>query len=402
MDSKKGIYLPQINDYCNDCGVCLKICPGIGVDFFQLDKEIFGNKPDDILIGNYINIYTGYSSDDEIRYNSSSGGLITQLLVFALERGMINGALVTRMKKDKPLEPESFIARTSKEIISAMGSKYCPVPANIALQEIINSKDGEEFAVVGLPCHMNGIRKAEYYLKNLSDKIVLHLGIVCNHTPNYLATEFLLKTNNLNAKEIGELKYRGYGWPGSLRIHKTNGSKVLVPYFSTKYAGIMFDAFFFPERCTLCSDKICQLADITLADAWIQDLIKLDTPGYSLIVVRNEQGNKIIDAAMKCKVIELRNLNSKTVIESQKLDINCKRVNARILLACLIGHALPIPNRNTVQPGFADYCQAILFYFKNFISSKRYLWWIISAYCYLLVKAASVKSGFMHIHKCKQ
>ena len=35
------------------------------------------------------------------------------------------------MKKDNPLEPEPFIARTREEIIEASKSKYCPVPANI-------------------------------------------------------------------------------------------------------------------------------------------------------------------------------------------------------------------------------------------------------------------------------
>jgi coenzyme F420 hydrogenase subunit beta len=47
---------------------------------------------------------------------------------FALEEGIIDGALVTRMKKDRPLEPEPFIARTREEIIEASKSKYCGVP----------------------------------------------------------------------------------------------------------------------------------------------------------------------------------------------------------------------------------------------------------------------------------
>lgn len=127
-----------------------------------------------------------------IRYNSSSGGLITQLLIFALEECIIDGAQVTRMKNDNPLEPEPFIARTKEDIIGASTSKYCPVPANIALKEIIDSKKGEKFAVVGLPCHMHAIRKAEQINKKLSEKTVLHVGIFCGHSSNFLGTKLWL------------------------------------------------------------------------------------------------------------------------------------------------------------------------------------------------------------------
>ncbi|MCK4734712.1 MAG: 4Fe-4S binding protein, partial [Methanophagales archaeon] len=137
IDKKKGIYLPKLNkERCNNCGICYQVCPGREVDFKQLNLEIFGREPEDILIGNHLNCYTGHSTNYDIRYNSASGGLITQLLIFALEEGIIDGALVTRMKKDSPLEPEPFIARTREEIIEASKSKYCPVPANIALKEI--------------------------------------------------------------------------------------------------------------------------------------------------------------------------------------------------------------------------------------------------------------------------
>ena len=159
-NNSKGIYLPQLdNERCNQCGICLDACPGHSVDFQQLNLDIFGKEPEDILLGNYLNCYVGHATDYEIRYNSASGGLVTALLIFALEEGLIDGALVTKMSEQNPLEPQPFIARTKEQIISAAKSKYCPVPANIALKEIL--KEDGKFAVVGLPCHVHGIRKAE-------------------------------------------------------------------------------------------------------------------------------------------------------------------------------------------------------------------------------------------------
>ena len=219
INEKKRIYAPELNEEkCNICGICYEVCLGHSVDFNQLNLETFGKKPEDVLIGNYLNCYIGHSTDYDIRYNSASGGLVTQLLIFALEEGIIDGALVTRMKKDNPLEPEPFIAGTKEEIIEASRSKYCPVPANIALKEILESKEGERFAVVGLPCHIHGIRKAEIINKKLKEKIVLHIGIFCSHAPNFWGTELLLERMSIKREEVIKLDYRGEGWPGSMKI----------------------------------------------------------------------------------------------------------------------------------------------------------------------------------------
>jgi coenzyme F420 hydrogenase subunit beta len=206
INEKKGIYVPEVNEEkCNNCGICYEVCPGHSVDFKGLNLETFGKEPKDVLIGNYLNCYIGHSTDYGIRYNSSSGGLVTQLLIFALEEGIIDGALVTRTKKDNPLEPEPFIARTKEEVIEATKSKYCPVPVNIVLKEILNSKEGEKFAVVGLPCHIHGIRKAEQINKKLKEKIVLHIGIFCSHTPNFWGTELLFERMKIKREDIGLL-----------------------------------------------------------------------------------------------------------------------------------------------------------------------------------------------------
>lgn len=374
IDKKKGIYVPKLDeDECNNCGICFKVCPGHEVDFKGLNPEIFGKEPEDVLIGCYRNCYIGHSTDYDIQYNSASGGLITQLLIFALEEGIIDGALVTRMKKGSPLEPEPFIARTKKEIIEASKSKYCPVPANIALKEILESKEGEKFAVVGLPCHIHGIRKAEQINKKLKENIVLHLGLLCSITRNFLSQEYLFKKFNVKKEDIAKFDYRGEGWIGGMTITLKNGDKIYSP-LPIYYTRIL-RSYFVPLRCTLCSDQSCEFADISFGDIWIPEFMG-DTIGTSVIIIRNKISENILHEMVLNKKIELNYLDRDKLITSQLYPLHLKKthLNARIALFNLFSKATPIYNQELLKPRAFSYLHGVLLYFYIFISSKRYLW----------------------------
>jgi len=201
--SNNGTYYPKIDhSKCTNCGLCIKVCPMINA-MEDIDKNLFKNqKKYNFLIGNYINCYKGYSTDSDIRFNATSGGLITTLLIYLLEKGLINGALVTKMNQDNFLEAEPFIARTREEIISAIGSKYVPVSLNRILKTIKNEKG--EFAIVGLPCHIKGIRRLEKYDKDYRNKIKYHFGLFCSHYYHFAAQEILRYCEHLGNKFVAD------------------------------------------------------------------------------------------------------------------------------------------------------------------------------------------------------
>ena len=380
MNENKGISIPKLNEEkCNNCGICYNVCPGHGVDFKELNLEIFGKEPEEALIGNYLNCYIGHARDYDIQYNSASGGLVTQLLIFALEEEIIDGALVTRMKKDNPLEPEPFIARTKEEIIEASKSKYCPVPVNIVLKEILNSKDGEKFAVVGLPCHIHGIRKAEQINKNLKEKIILRIGIFCGHAPNFMATKFLLRQTNIKEKDIRKLNYRGEGWPGRMYIELKNGNKKFIKY--GEYWDKGFGLYFFPNRCTLCCDGVCELADVSFGDAWLPELRKDETIGKSIIISKTRIGDEILQKCHAKKKIELNKVGVEKVIESQKMMLNFKKkmFQARAFIISLFDKKVPNYTSKLLKPSVSDYLNTLSFYFWLWISSKH-LWRLLDVH----------------------
>lgn len=383
VDKKRGIYVPEINiNKCIDCGLCYKTCPGKEVDFKKLNIELFGKEPENILLGNYQEVYLGQAKDQDILYNSSSGGLITQILISALETGVITGALVTKMSKEEPLRPEPFIARTKEEIIEASRSKYCPVPANVVLKEIMDSEDGEKIAVVGLPCHIQAIRKAEQINKKLKAKIAFHLGLFCASTKNFWGTEYQLKRMLINKENVCEIRYRGEGWPGYMTIYLRNGSTVSVPY--PMYSDNKFSSFT-PWRCTVCPDETSELADISFGDPWLPELKCYEGEGgISMLISRTAIGEKLLQEFLDKEFIWLKSINAEKVVESQGGIQRKRLLKPRLVISKKLFNK-KIPNYVLPEYNFryslSDYLITTLVYFKQFLLIRPRLWWMFEIYC---------------------
>ncbi len=381
IDDEKGTYFPNINhNKCTECGICVRVCPGTSVDFRHFNTQIFGKEPEDILIGNYLNFYIGHSTDDEIRYNSTSGGLITQLLIHALENGIIDGALVTKMNNNDPLRPEPFIAKTKEEIINASKSKYCPVPANMILKEILKT-DGK-FAIVGLPCHIHGVQKAMSINKKLREKIHLTFGIMCSLTRNFFATEYILKKLNINKEDVTKLDYRGKGYFGRFQITLKDGTKTSKPFHEINQ---WLRTFFTPPRCTLCSDHAAELCDISFGDNWMPEF-QNEKVGTSVVILRTKRAETLLNSALESKVIELTSVDRTRLVQS-KMDTFLRKkryITARIAIFNFLGKKTPVYNQHLLKTGLFDYIGALLTYFQIYISQKRYLWWSLNRVAFFL------------------
>jgi len=324
LNMRQGLYIPNINNnICKNCGLCFKVCPGVTTNYGELNKVFFNNSRANIWLGNYKACYVGHAADQQLRYKSSSGGIISSLLIYALEKGFIDGALVTKMDKENPLIPVPFIAKTKDEVIAASGSKYCPVPANVALDYVIKNKG--RYAAVGLPCHVNGLRKAMIQHKGLKEKIVLIIGLFCSHSDTFKAAKYILKACNLTLDDVESIKFRGDGWPGELQIVTKGGCSFSYDY--EDYMSIMHQYnFFTPKRCFLCCDLTAEFADISCGDAWLTEY-KSDKIGKSMIIVRTTNGKKIVNEALNDLVIELDKIDGKKVIEAQ--SIRFKKIYSR-------------------------------------------------------------------------
>ena len=391
MRKVKGIYVPILDaKMCNHCGICFQVCPGHSIDFRRLNSAIFGTDQEETLMGNYLSCYVGHSTDPEIRRNSSSGGLVTGLLVFALEEGIIDGALVTKMSDASPLDPEVIIAKTRDEIIESSKSKYCPVPANVALKGITGKN--MRLATVGLPCHIEGIRKAEALNRQLAEKIVLHLGLFCNHTPTFLATAYLLHKMGMKSEDVKKIDYRGGGWPGRMSVELRNGEKKSVQYSNLYYWGHIFNTHFFTSRCILCNDKICELSDISFGDAWHLLGSRI---GKSIIVSRKETGENLLQKASEKGQIEIEEVNASQVLECQGIDLVERRHMARMSVFRKLGKDIPNYNKRISESRPLDYAAALMSYLRMHLSSKSQFWSLLDIYPLLMSR---IRGSYDNLH----
>ncbi len=329
VDQRKGVYVPIVdNNRCVDCGTCSEVCPAVSMDARSMKRPELGLTSKDVVLGDFEKCYVAHATNHNIRCDSSSGGLVTALLMLALDEGLIDGALVTRMSPRDPLIPEPFIARTRDEILSASRSKYCPVPANQAIRAL---KENEgRFAVVGLPCHLHGIREAEKTSGILKRRITLHLGLFCSHSLSFHATSHLLKRVGIPPEDVAKIDYRGRGWPGGMTIARKDGTGHFISNQSLLWRVIFGSHFFTPTSCLWCTDLTSELSDLSFGDAWIPRIMKTESIGKSVVVSRTPEGENLLRIARDKNVVELEQISPHEVIASQMTFSYFKKENVKL------------------------------------------------------------------------
>lgn len=274
---------------CNECGLCRDVCPGEGLDFTAeawWHQENAGLPYPDFL-GPRRTAWFGWASDADVRFQSASGGVATALLQGALERGDIDAAVVVTMDAHTPFAARAMIARTPAEVAAARGSKYTTVPVNEQLRTV--RREPARYAVVGLPCHIQGLRLAQLHNPAVRDRVVLAVGIFCGWTSEPQATWVAAHRAGVDPSAVVDVAYRGHGWPGGLRLELRSGELRRVPYpdYLDRYVSALT-----PPRCRLCPDATAELADVSLGDAWLERFS--GSAGVSAVLGRTQGGERLV------------------------------------------------------------------------------------------------------------
>lgn len=356
---------------CNNCGLCLKVCPGVGINYNFFNLKLYGSEYQNEIeqqIGKFKHCYYSYAKDNNVRYNATSGGTITNFLIFLLEKKYIDGAVVCS-NIDRTYQSHQYIATSKEEILQSMGSKYVPVPLNFILKEI-SKKKNKKYAFVGLPCHIHGLLKFAEINPSIMEKIFIRLGIVCGQTVNFTGIKWFLKYKKIPENEVKEIKFRGSGWPGKFTVILKDNCVYKFNYLD--YFTLFTLGFFTPTRCMLCTDFLNEFADISFADAWVKEKIKKDNIGSNVVITRTTLGDSLLREAED--YINLEKINENKVLECTEVRLGIKRsgFKTNTKIARLFNILVPFYNRKFSNTRFLLKAMSIFSFIISILSNKFY------------------------------
>lgn len=310
MEYWNGQFLPKVEDEkCAKCGLCLKICPGIDIDPLEL---LYKNFDLNLLDGPCIESYTAYCNNQNIRKISTSGGLITALILELIKKKEFDAAFILPFNKftGHPARLES--TDIADEIISAAQSKYIPSSVYNVIKAL-QGKNGMKYISVATPCQIYGIKKFINENK-INDKKIVFLGLFCDRTLNFNVIRYFENTYKKAQENLIRFEFRTKeksGWPGISKMHFDSGREKFID----RDVRIKLKKFFQLHRCLFCLDKLNRFADISFGDCYIRG--KSDSDGKSNVIIRTEIGKQIFDKYSYLFRLEKEDVNS--IRESQGL-----------------------------------------------------------------------------------
>ncbi|MCX6906474.1 MAG: Coenzyme F420 hydrogenase/dehydrogenase, beta subunit C-terminal domain [Verrucomicrobia bacterium] len=305
---------------CRSCEVCLEVCPAYEVDHSALQARagIFPELAP--FCGPVIEAWEGHAKDPEIRLQGSSGGVLTALALYCLERLGMHGVLHVGSDPASPLRNCTGLSRTRQELLAKTGSRYAPASACDSLHLIESAPAPCIF--IGQPTEVSGLRKVQRLRPELDKRVGVALSFFCAGSPPTKATVELLRKLKVDPAQVGYLRYRGNGWPGMFSV--TLRGQTAPCAEMTYHDSWAFIQAFRPYSVRLNPDDTGEDADISCGDPWYRE-VKPGEAGSSLLIVRTELGRGIVREAMEAGYLELTPAEPSKVVASQKNLINKRR-----------------------------------------------------------------------------
>ena len=135
--------------------------------------------------------------------------------------------------------------------------------------------------------------------------------------------------------------------------------------------------FFAPPRCATCCDVSCRLADITVMDAWLPELMDREQEGQSLLISRTPYGDGLCQAAGDKHALQLTAIASERVVRSRgKMRLSNRDQRAHLDILKLLGRPVPRYVTDLPRAGLVNYLRALIIRVNIWLSAtpRRTRW----------------------------
>ncbi len=298
-DDTNGVYKPfhlEAEAGPADCGhgekgctSCTRACPRFRAWEPEIDNHLYGRArlPGE-MEGVTKDIILARATDPTFHEKGQDGGLVSAILMWAMEHGYVDAALVSYLEGDgSTWKAVPGVARTREEILAAAGSRYTYSANTMAYAEAV-AGGAEKIALVGMSCMSSSppamsVRKAG----KVARRFALNIGLLCSKTFDDAIFEELFEAKyGLKKQDMVKMNIKGV-----FQIWMKDGSYHEVP-LKECHAWTR-------EGCKHCPDFAAEHADISTGGIGAFN-------DWTLTIVRTDLGREILIKMLEDGTIEGR------------------------------------------------------------------------------------------------
>lgn len=255
---------PKLKGPCTACGVCYNQCP----------RTITTEKS---LIGSVRDVFTARSLLPEVK--GQDGGVVTSMLLYAFEEGLIDSAVVTVKSEDDPWRPVSIVAQSREDILRSAGSIYVHSMTMESLMSAIK-RGSRSIGFVGPSCNIDAVdkmQKSPYGLLHMFMRAnILKMGLFCMDTFSYEGLKTFLEEKGISLSSVQGMKIK-------------KGKFSVIAESEHVYPLSVLDGYR-NGSCTVCTDLTAEKADLSFGGVGSND-------GYTTVLARTGLGLELFQDA---------------------------------------------------------------------------------------------------------
>ena len=291
-----GAYKPFHTDVDGDaatcthetCTMCTRACPRFRNWETEIDTFRFGRERTNDELYGVGDVLLVKAVDESVHEAGQDGGLVSTLLIYALENDIIDAALVSGLEGDgSTWKAEPRVVTTRDEVLATAGSRYTYSPNLLAYNQAIEAGH-ERLAVVGMGCMASTpgamqSRKAGKVARRLG----LTIGLLCSKTFNDSIFEELFEAKyGIHKSTIAKMNIKGV-----FQIWTKDGAYHEVP-LKEAHAWTR-------EGCEHCPDFSAEHADISCGGIGTFS-------NWTLTITRTDQGRALLGALIEKGLVETK------------------------------------------------------------------------------------------------